>query len=77
MPLPMVPPPMMPTRSTLRGVASRSGILATARSAKKAWINPARCGLSRQSRNKARSMSMPSRIGWSQAAIASTHFRGE
>ena len=77
MPEPIVPPPITPTLRTSRGVASASGILATARSAKKAWTRPARCGLSRHSRKRRRSSAIPSAIGKVLAAIASTHLTGE
>ena len=51
---------------------------ATSRSAKKAWIRPARCGLSMHCRNSLRSSAMPSSKGRSSAAsTASTIFIGE
>ena len=61
MPEPMVPPPMTPTRSSRRGSTPlSSGSLATARSAKKAWIMPSRWGESMSSAKSSRSRRKPS-----------------
>ena len=60
MPCPMVPPPMMPTRSSLRGLTPvRSPCCAARRSAKKAWISAARSGVCIKSMKARRSCATP------------------
>ncbi len=79
MPPPMVPAPMTATFSILRvGVSSgTSGILEAARSPRKAWRSAFDSGVCMSCQKISRSRRMPSSKGMdSEAATASTHFKG-
>ena len=64
-------------QSEARAAPPRPGRASAAASARKAWIGPARSGLSRHRRMSRRSSALPSWIGRRLAATASAHVAGE